>query len=189
MAWDITTARLKIGLTAGDVSKDTELQAAMNTALALAEAYCDRYFLYQLETQYFVHVVRNVFLKRYPVDRIQSITKDGAVTPNTLGEINKESGIVGASNMKHVTLEYMGGYQVLPLDLELALWGVFDNTYATMTSAGGGVSGEIKKLAITGVGSIDYDSSNASSDTSSAFGGLLPAMSKSILDLYHRRLT
>ncbi len=189
MAWDILTARLKAGLLVTDGSKDGILDATMKTAIALAEAYCDRYFLYQQETQHFVHVERNVFLKRYPVERISSIIKKGAITTHTLGELNKEAGILGASSVGEITLEYWGGYKTLPLDLELAFWGIFEAAYATMTSTGGGgVSGEIKKLAITGVGSVDYDTASASGDSSSGFGGLLPAISKSILDLYKRKL-
>lgn len=181
--WDITTGRLRLGLAAGDVSRDSDITLAMSQALALAEKYCDRYFLYKAtETRFYWVDGYRFQLARYPLETVNPI-KEGSFT------VHQEGGWIKFGHpivSKELKIVYAGGYKVLPADLELALWNTFDSTYGAVT-AGAIATGGLKKVSITGVGSLDYDTgSAASTNAGGAFGGLLPAPAQLILDLYRR---
>lgn len=179
--WDIATARVRTGLSATDASNDAQLQIAMDASLALIEKYCDRKFLYKNTIEEFTHVGSTVSLERYPIDYVDNI--------HDFGEINKINGMLDTGHSRYLKVQYAGGYKVLPADLEMAFWSVFDAVHASTAATGPALSGGIKKLAITGVGSIDYDTgSSASSPTGGAFGGLMPMTALNILDLYRRDL-
>lgn len=189
MTWDIVTARSRAGLVVGDTSQDAILTASMSATLGLIEDYCDRFFLHQRETVRFNHTgTSQIQLKRYPLDTIHSIT------PTHRHKVDNAGGWIEFHQYvfeEELTIDFEGGYVTLPAQLELAFWGVFDSVYTAQTSSGGGggVSGGVKKLAITGVGSIDYDtgsSASSSSGGSGAWGGAIPPMAMAILNLYRR---
>jgi hypothetical protein len=74
MTWDIDAARARIGLVEGDDSQDTNLTAAMATALAVAESYCDRYFMQQADTQEFTAPIGPTLLvRRWPLVALTSL--------------------------------------------------------------------------------------------------------------------
>jgi hypothetical protein len=73
-------------------------------------------------------------------------------------------------------VKYSGGYVVFPADLELALWGIFDATFASIDKAmsGEGITGgsgtgygDISSINIPDVGTVSF-ASTASSTTTSA---------------------
>lgn len=178
MTWDVATARVRQGLVATDASQDPALNGAMSAAITIAENYCDRIFMsgHQIET--FVDTTTSHFqLKRFPLQKINSITGGGKYDADMqAGWFNTHS-----AYRRSFSVDYDGGYVTLPTDLELALWQIFDSAYGLSASAGGGVSGGIKKVAVTGVGSIDYDTGASAATTSSA---LIPAAAINILDTY-----
>ncbi len=68
MTWDIDAARARIGLVEGDATQDASLTAAMATALAVAESYCDRRFLLQADEQEFTEPIQATLLvRRWPL--------------------------------------------------------------------------------------------------------------------------
>lgn len=74
MTWDVETARVRIGLEASDASRDPELQACMDAALAAAESYCDRRFLLMEDTDEFLRDAGPVLLvRRYPLESIKEL--------------------------------------------------------------------------------------------------------------------
>lgn len=177
MSWDITQAKLRLGIEADDTGKDNQITTAMDAALALAEKYCDRFFFQRSETTNFYHTKTATFqLKRFP---ITMVTKgaEAATVHHVAGIIEFDNTIIS----KKITFEYVGGFVELPADLELAFWGIFDNFYSQAT---GGVSKAVRKLQITGVGSIDYGAGGTGSSGSGVPEDLMTASSKSILDLY-----
>ncbi len=182
MAWDLLTGRLRAGIAIGDPTQDTAIGMAMDASLALIEKYCDRKFLYKNTVEEFTHVGSMVSLERYPIDYVDDM--------HEFGEINKINGMLDTGHSRYLKVQYAGGYEVLPEDLEIAFWSVFDAVHASTVATGPALSGGIKKLAITGVGSIDYDTgSGGSTSTGGAFGGLMPMLAVSILDLYRRELS
>ncbi len=197
MTWDIATAKTKLGIVG--TLQDTQLQAALDTALAIAEKYCDRKFMYAAETASFYMVKAQALkLYRYPVEQIVSITDTSGGT--TFGtdtyKAHLASGTIlfdGWHSAREVDVSYAGGYKTLPADLELALWDVFSSVWSLTpgwgASAGTGapVAGAIKSITVPDVGKIDYDLSGgaaAGSGAGAGAGGYLTPVAVMLLDKY-----
>jgi hypothetical protein len=133
-------------------------------------------------------------VERYPIDKINSSENESgqAVTDN-LYTVDQDAGLVrfakGYPNQSF-TVNYDGGYKVLPLDIELALWSIFDKIWAmTQSSTGGGVVvGGIESVAITGVGSVKYSSGSSGDDAIGSDNSLISSMAYSVLKKYVRVL-
>jgi hypothetical protein len=189
MAYDIETARVRIGLESTDTSRDVELTAAMDASLNFAEKYCDRFFMFQEDTAELIHFTDNdLQLHRYPITAVASVEADGNAV-ETDYHIEKKTGriILDSRLYAHeLTVSYSGGYAVLPSDLEMALWRLFDTTWsvvsATTSSAPVG-GGAIKAISSSGA-RVEFDTSSGSSSGMSGSGGLSDPFAISILDLY-----
>lgn len=180
MAFDLATARVRIGLAANDTSKDALLTPALQAALFFAEKYCDRKFKSALESEEFIHFNEcEVQLCRYPIASVGLVDRDGSSITNyhldsKLGRIVFDSRVTA-----HVlTIDYSGGYSVLPDDLEMALWRLFDTSWIIIsgsTESGGTVK------AITSAGAkVEFDVSSAAIGAS----GISDPFAVSILDFY-----
>ena len=193
MAFDLETAKNRLNIT--DASKDDEIQLAIDTSLSVAENYCDRKFLFSTEEEYFIFKTNESFaLVRYPIDKINSTENEsGQPVTDNFYEIDADAGLVrfakGYPNQSF-KVNYDGGYKVLPLDLELAFWSIFDKIWAmTQSSTGGGVVvGGIESVAITGVGSVKYSSGSTGDDAIGSDNSLISSMAYSVLKKYVRVL-
>jgi hypothetical protein len=178
MSFDIESARKRVGVPDGDTSKDAELVASMNAALAIAENYCDRKFLYKEETANFYYDVTGKYsLKRYPIDEIiEIVDSDGNIPPY---KVHRQVGHIILKNYNfadELSITYKAGYYPLPADLELALWGIFDAAYASISRAmsgngmGTGASnvGAISSINIPDVGTVSFNTDAASSTMTNA---------------------
>ena len=186
MAFDLATARIRTGTTTAPT--DAELQSILDTALKLAERYCSRFFKNGTYVEEFRdRASRTLQLHAFP--EITSIVIEDyngkALDISQIG-LDTETGIVYGgflAGARALEVTYQGGYVTLPLDLELALWGIFDNIYATMTAttvtaAAGGVS----SITLADVGTVKYSTAGASSGNGGY--GFIPLTSETILDLY-----
>ena len=192
MTWDISGAKVFLGLPAAvDPVLDPKLQAGLDTALALAETYCNRRFAYAAETVAFTHIRSGVLqLSRYPIEQVSNVANDsGSINTNSYHFIGGTGQIIfdGYQGGHQVSVTYAGGYKVLPPDLLLALWGIFGQVYGSMNAAGGGApSGQVvQSITVPDVGTVRYESSGSS--TGGAGGGavgMIPATSVSLLNLY-----
>lgn len=185
MAFDIITARVKIGLQENDSSKDVILKLTMEQVVSIAEKYCDRKFVFGIGVAEFFNVnyEKRFQLPRYPVKQIASI--EGV----SVGyQLHQELGMVLFDcpvSSRYIKINYAGGFDPLPGDLELAFWGMFDVVYQQNTS--GGVASGLDKIVIQGVGSISYsDNASSGGGTGDTMGGLIPALSLGVLNLYRR---
>lgn len=179
--FDLATAKTRLGITG--TAQDTQLQNALDIALAWAENYCDRYFMYQGQEEVFTHYHGpTLSLKRYPIESINPNLPDNHFDGN--------SGIVYLHN--HITdhqiiVDYFGGYKTLPADLEMALWGIFDSAWASVTSAGTAPAGGGAIKAISSDSQrIEYDTSGGAVVGVDPVSGL-PTLAASILNNYVRR--
>lgn len=193
MAFDEITATARLNLT--DPAKIALLQPALDAAQAIAERYCDRWFDEADETEELIPVNLGALqVKRYPITSVASLT---AAHSAVIGEkhINKPAGIIyldSGVGSHQVNVEYKGGYAVLPPDLELALWLIFDAIWSQFNlpvtagaSAGGGA---IKAIRSNGA-SIEYDTSGGSvSGLTSTNNFGLPVGAIGLLEPYRRRL-
>ena len=192
MAWDISGAKVFLGLPAAvNPALDPQIQVGLDTALALAETYCNRLFSYAAETAAFTHPGSGVLqLARYPLEQVSNVSNDSGTISNKNYHVIYGAGQIvfdGARGGHTVTVTYAGGYKVLPPDLLLALWGIFGQVYGSMNAAGGGApTGQVvQSITVPDVGTVRYESSGSS--TGGAGGGavgMIPATSVSLLNLY-----
>jgi len=190
--FDLAAAKVHLNIPVVDVTKDAAVQLSLDTAMALAEKYCNRKFNYAVETATFHYpFAQNLQLSRYPIEQVASVTSDATIIDSDsyqvvlgVGQIKSRGWLTG----KSVDVTYAGGYKVLPADLLLALWRIFDVVWASTPAggSGGAVSGQtISSITIPDVGTIRYESSGAAGSSSAgAAGGLIDSVAASILSLY-----
>lgn len=190
MAYDLETARVRVGLAPDDTSQDAMLTTAMGASLSFAEKYCDRKFMRKLESEEFIHFNQaKVQLIRYPVESVSSVGRDN--TAVTDYHIDKPDGRItfdGRINAHVLTIAYLGGYDVLPTDLEMALWRLFDSAYGEISSGGSTAgTGQIKAISSAGA-KIEFNVGSSSGSVAAAGGANTPggAFAASILDFYKR---
>jgi hypothetical protein len=191
--FDLNTAKARLNITGA--LQDAEVQGMLDAALALAERYCNRGFLYRAErVNFYDTTAGSLPMPRYPID---VVTKTNAIGRY---HIMKSAGtiLIHDRNWWHgreITIEYAGGYRTLPADLELALWEVFANLWgrhsASLTGAAAATgSGAIQSITSDGA-TIRYDTSGSAGaatqgavDPETGF----PYSALSILDLYRREV-
>jgi hypothetical protein len=184
MTWDIATARKRLNVIGG--CSDDDLTTAMSAALALAENYCDRQFIYAASTEQTFYNLeqRALYLRRYPLVSITTLSPQPEVgtyqVDNNAGKII----FTGQPFYESFTVTYEAGYSTLPADLELGLWEIFDMVWATNYAADNSVQlGAVKKKTIVGVGSIEYETGGS---VSGASGALINDLATRMLDPYRR---
>jgi len=188
----IEALRVRIGLESTDASKDTEIEAASATALALMGNYCDRLFPELLGAEeVFTHYTGfTVPLMRYPITGVASIVDDSG---NNISDyhVAANRGIINLDargEFHELTVTYDGGYPEggFPPDLLSAFYGVFDQEYALNEGGAVSTAGEISSVTMADVGTVKYNTSAAAAESSAGAGAFLPARSKSLLDSYMR---
>jgi hypothetical protein len=191
MSFDIQTARVRVGLLPGDTTKDVELTAAMDATLGIVERYCDRKFTQASESVEFIHFSGNeLLLDRYPINTVSAIDADGKEI--TKYHVKKLDGIIsidGTLSAHVVEVDVDAGYAVLPADLEMALWMVFDALWPSLNGSGAGaavVTGGISSISVPDVGTIRFATDSKAASTGGGLGGLVPDSAVSLLDLYRR---
>ena len=191
MAFDLAAAKTRLNIT--DTAQDVVIQAALDASVAVAESYCKRKFMRASETNVF-HWVDGVTLQfeRYPINNVLAIRDTGngtatsSMTNSKYYEVYNSAGQIRFSGhifSKSLEVDTDAGYAVLPADLELALWLIFDGVWKSLNSSGGSVSsGGIASISVPDVGTIRYDTGSSSSGSTNA--GLIPATGIAILDNY-----
>jgi hypothetical protein len=193
----IETLRTRIGLAADDDTRDAEIELAEAQALALCESHCDRRFLLLEELEQIWPVGRSLMVRRYPIEEVLAITDaQGVILETSTYQVINESGIIscrgcgwGAYRVP-VKVEYIGGYDPLPADLEYAMLAVFDVLWAETpgwgASAGVPPDAALAKVSVVGVGSLDFERGGSVSSTNNAAKGLgaLPATATATLQRY-----
>lgn len=195
MTFLLADAKARLGILPADTTKDVVMQGLLGAALALAENWCDRKFMYAAETETLVHPGGLALsLLRYPIDTTTAPLVTGQSGTVTGWRTNAPAGLLefdGWAPSLAYTVTYSGGYKVLPPDLELALWAIFDAVWGATPGAGkvgtATAGGVIKSISSPDIGSISFHSPNDSSGSSGGvMGGLIPATALGILDLYRR---
>jgi hypothetical protein len=201
MAYDLVTAKKRLGIT--DDSQDAAITACLAMAQSLAETFCDRGFTLMAETQEMRGLYQNTLRTyRYPIKEVTGVF---SLTPgsdlyewpiDTLTVFKKSGEIVlqGSISGVQIQVDYEGGYETFPTDLEFALWGIFDAVWYS-TPGMGVIPGEatssdpgtIKSFWINGV-RLEYVTGSSGSAASSAskeeLYGILPLTSVAVLSAY-----
>ena len=185
MSFDLATAKTRLNITG--TTQDAEIQAALNASLAIAEAYCKRRFSFAAEVAHYYHVEAGyLFVDRYPINSVTSVVRDNGQS-NIKYKVNKSSGFLdlhGRYSDEELQVTYSGGYATLPDDLVIALWGIFDDVWASTQGSSGPAAGAIESVSLTGVGTVRM--STGASTASSGSSGAIPAMATAILSNYKR---
>jgi hypothetical protein len=181
--WDLATAKARLNITT--TTQDAEVQMILDAALAYAEGICDRQFLYAAQQARFYYVQGSTLqVRRYPIDQVMNISLDvDHKVHRTAGRFE----FPGWLHSQEVTIDFTGGYKVLPADLELALWMVFDSLWADHSGgAGGGLTaGAVESVTLSQVGTVRFATGASAQVDASAMGGI-PPKAVSILDRYRR---
>jgi hypothetical protein len=188
--WDLNTARTRLGVVPGDPAKDSMIKQAMDIVVAALENYLQRGIIFKRSVATFFHVdSQHVRLPRYPVQQVISIN-GVPVSPDI--ELHHREGIIWFHrNCYHhyaslcrdhrINIEYYGGYQVLPSDLEWAMyemllfiWGNMDQQTGGPAQGSGATvtqgSGEVSRVSISDFGSVSFDVGSSVSGGSSNTG-------------------
>lgn len=191
MAFDLASANVRLGIT----GKDALVTSALNAALAIVENYCDRRFLYKRDTVAFYDAhTRKLLLDRYPIVSINTISGKGSpsqINPSTY-HVHNWAGMIlfhGAPFFDELDIDYNGGYQTLPADLELALWMIFDALWPSFNSTAGATTvggGAINSITVPDVGTIRFDNGSSGANGGAGAVGLISASAINILQPYRR---
>ena len=198
MAFDLAAAKTRLNITG--TTQDAVVQAALDASVSVCENYCKRKFMQASETNTF-HWVDGVTLQfeRFPINNVLAMRDTGkgtaasSLTNSKYYEVYNSAGQIrfnGHNFSKSLEVDTDAGYAVLPDDLELALWMVFDNVYNSMSNPGGGAasSGGIKSVSLVGVGTVNYDTNSSASAAAAASkpgaGGFIPLGALNLLDNY-----
>ena len=192
MTWDVATAKTVLGIAAGDTSKDDAIQQTLDVVMAAVETALGRGLAYAREEAMFPASLQTVVLPRYPVavvhsPAIQYMKKNGA---NGIVVLAANSG-----SGPYIMVDYEGGYETLPVDLEQALWEIFVFVWSTVNtdtglpseSGGAGATvvqgtGDVSRVSLADFGSVSFDVgttvaanyTNTNAETLAQWGWLSP---------------
>ena len=157
----LADAKVRLGVTG--TAQDIEVQAAIDAALEIIEVYLDRKLLYEVDQELFYDVQgHTISLRRYPVNSI-------TLSSRAFKKLDKQKGLIhfnGGILEHEVTVDYEGGYQVIPAPILLALLSTLDNVWLHIdsTSVAPISSSEVKAMSIPDVGRIEYNVASQASD-------------------------
>lgn len=207
MPLDPDILKLRWGIAPDDHSKDTLVGQVAAEAQALAETYTGRRFDLDDDQEDFERVNYSLQVRRYPIESITAMfpwaigqvpndpAPGGGVGPY---RIDKAKGLIWPGNRgwadgRVLRVEYRGGFDPWPVDLNWAITQAADILWAdtpgggAAAGSGGGTSlGQVKKLSVVGVYSVEVGSdSSAGADAgqSETWGVLTPPIT-AVLDRY-----
>ena len=169
--WNLDTAKALVGVAPADTTKDVALQRALDVVLASVEDHLGRGLLLQRDTAVFYDTDgRKLLLPRWPIRQVYSV--NGSL--NVQYTVHHRVGWLELRNFRTVhdgtiRVDYEGGFDPLPADLEHALWEAFNTFWAGVDPltglpvlGGSGTtvvqgSGEIEKVVMPDGGSITWD--------------------------------
>lgn len=199
---DIEDLRVRIGLDPADAARDNELDAAADQALALCETFCDRWFEKKTQIEQIWPAHGSFLVKRYPIASVTSIKDaNGDVidsglyrTVDTAGIVLRGGCSIGGAGLWPLSIEYVGGFDPLPKDLEFALLAAFDAVWGSTPgwgAAAGSAAEQVQKISVVGVGSIDFGTGGTTSGGTAGGtqigaqpSGVLPVAVTAILQRY-----
>ena len=183
MSWDLETAKTYLGIPEDDHSKDAQVQAAMNAVMTMGERYCNRRFLKAHEIETLYDNMSSLLLSRVPVESVNSVVLGDSTLDASTYVVDKRTGIIRCSCYSRcrcwcgceITVDYIGGFDPLPDDLEAALYGSLGAFWARAGAPAGdplAAAGPIKSMVLFDFARMDFDTS---AQTGGGNGGGVPA--------------
>ena len=151
-------------------ANDVEVQSMIDSIGAMILAYLQR-DLRHAEYSQIVFRPEGSFisLNTWPVISISSIDVDGTAVPTPDDEFDIDYGLglmhysdegvsFNSTQPKRITVQYISGYEILPLELQVIFKTLLSERYAGST----GTTGEIKKVNLVGVAAVEFATSGVS---------------------------
>lgn len=186
MTWDITTAQARFPkMTAPEVT------ALMDASVLVLEGELNRHIIYKAYTEERVELeARGIHPARaYPIDSAVQVTVDGQ---NFDGSIEHDNGLMYFNESRWqakagstIKIQYTGGFNPLPADLEVALWGIFDSFAANAASAGNVSLTNVDSVTIPDVGTVRFSNQDFPAQGSTGINQFGPMFSL-VIDKYRR---
>jgi len=182
--------RQRIGLAATDNSKDVEIEVVYQMTISWLEEYLDRFLVAGTYTEQFVHKSgNNISLRGYPIVQVVSVTGDSG-QDITHYHIKKSNGVMYFDSQV-IAHELLVQYEMSdPLigPLYLAVLILFDQMYASFSTAGGGAAGGGVIKAISSDGArVEFDTGSSGTSASGVDVETgVPASILGILNMFRR---
>lgn len=191
--------RVRIGMAAGDDTKDALIESCLGEVLELVEVYLDRKLAFEFDEEVMFSGREAFMVRRWPiVPSSVTITRQDGQLDMFIDEIDYERGILNYYGGNKSVVKYQGGFQKLPAGLSWAMLAGFDALWAATpgygATAGSGIitgSGAVKKVSLVGIGSVDLDVGSKAVSSGDANGGgspwsIFPATVTTVFDRYRR---
>lgn len=169
MAWNLATAKKYLGLE-GDDTKDEMIVERMAYTQQSIETVLGRGILRERQTVKFVchRPSATVQLPRAPITEVFTI--NGGEAPADM-QIHHDVGLIcypTFAGEQTLEVDYEGGYDPIPLDLENCMWQAFMTAWGQIDQTTGGPpadgssgiiegSGEVKSMTVFDAFKVDYD--------------------------------
>lgn len=181
-----------MGIKSPDTSRDDELTAYLRGAIVACETYLDDVIDRREVTQAWVEGQSPLLLRYSFAAALTNVTLDGEdvtsewqlLAADGYSKLYRVDETILVFAAEKLTATYTAGYASCPYDLMLAI----ATTAAAMESKagdGGAAPNEIiKKESVTGIGTVEYDTTGVVGETSPV--GMIPATAVQILDMYRK---
>ena len=191
MAYELATAKTMLNIPPADTTRDAVITMALNAALALVERYCDRKFFLATEGAELLRVRGDrAQVHRYPIVQVLGMSYNGDY------DVANDAGIIVFRRLvqeDRITIDYVGGYAVLPADLEAALWALFNVYWGEIGGGTGGATGlaagSVESVTLQGVGTVRFATggqAQADASTGTGLEGILGPLHAATLRLFRR---
>jgi len=147
---------LSLGLDPENSADMAQVSFLMNSAMMIADNYCQRHFAYAVSTEKFViNATKTIQLKRYPITQVESITYvSGVEVADYI--LDEETGIVIFNQeavKTQIEVVYAGGFDPIPPDVLLALQSAVKKLYSNSLGESGQ---DIRRMQSPDVGMVEY---------------------------------
>ena len=185
MAWDLATAKLYLGANDPDTPEgDLVIQQVLDETLASIQEALGRDLLLDRVVERYTFVdSQTLLMHRFPIKVVHTITmtSNASPWPNNV-EVHRRTGWIRSNQFpgqREVVVDYEGGYEKLPVELERAMWSAFLTLHADTNPttgappAGAGTtvvagSGEVSSVTLADFGTIRYDVGSSVSQAATA---------------------
>ena len=120
MIGSLSDLKERIGLKGND-EFDGVLYSLLASAEAEAGRYCNREFVKGAYTEWFYDVEDEVFVKAVPISSVSGVQVDGEAVDVSGLFVERDVGRIYPISGKVVMVVYEGGFEVVPVDVKLAI--------------------------------------------------------------------
>lgn len=176
MAWTLEEAKKQLGITGSD--QDALIQQVLDETLSTVELYLNRRLMHAREVLQLTDVyLPYLYVPRYPIETVHAI--DGEAVADM--RIDAAQGWIDLGGRTgDLEVDYEGGYETLPPELERMLWQIFHSAWRATdpeTSAPQAALGAVSSVTLQDFGTVRFGVPTGSAEAGegvNAWGSLAP---------------